>query len=104
MTQSRTITSLAWSESDEFRALAELSAKFGMWELDLACKMLRGTAQFFRIHGLTPTTEPVPLETKRRLCHPDDRTRVEERFNETLAPGATYLEIEYRIIRPNGDL
>jgi PAS domain S-box-containing protein len=104
MTRSRTIASSAWNERDEFLALAELSAGFGMWELDLARKSLRGTAQFFRIHGLTPTTEPVPFETKRRLCHPDDRARVERSRNQTLAGGTPYLAIEYRIIRPDGDL
>ena len=50
--------------------LAEASVGIGVWDLDLATGMLRGTAQFFRIMGLEPTTEPVPIETTRQLRHP----------------------------------
>ena len=66
--------------------------------------MLRGTVQFFRIMGLEPTTEPVPIETTRRLRHPDDGERVLQDFNDSLARGADYIEAEYRIIRPDGEL
>ena len=88
----------------EILALAEASAGIGAWDLDLTTGMLRGTAQFFRIMGLEPTTEPVPIETTRRLRHPDDRDRVLQNFEDTLASGADTVEAEYRIIRPDGEL
>ena len=76
----------------------------GAWDLDLTTGLLRGTVQFFRIMGLEPTTEPVPIETTRRLRHPDDGERVLKGFNDSLARGADYIEAEYRIIRPDGEL
>jgi PAS domain S-box-containing protein len=88
----------------EILALAEASAGIGAWDLDLTTGMLRGTAQFFRIMGLEPTTEPVPIETTRRLRHPDDRDRVLQNFEDTVARGADTVEAEYRIIRPDGEL
>jgi PAS domain S-box-containing protein len=97
-------TARAFRESDEILALAEASAGMGAWDLDLATGLLRGTMQFFRIMGLEPTTEPVPIETTRRLRHPDDGGRVLKNFNESLARGADYIEAEYRIIRPDGEL
>ncbi len=85
-------------------ALAEASAAMGAWDIDLTTGLLRGTARFFRIMGLAPTTEPVPIETTRCLRHPDDRDRVLHDFNAALSNGADYIEAEYRIIRPDGEL
>jgi PAS domain S-box-containing protein len=90
-------------EGDEMLALAEASAAMGAWDIDLTTGLLRGTARFFRIMGLAPTTEPVPIETTRCLRHPDDRDRVLRDFNAALANGADYIEAEYRIIRPDGE-
>jgi PAS domain S-box-containing protein len=96
--------SKAFGESDEILALAEASAGIGVWDLELPTGLLRGTAQFFRIMGLQPTAELVPIETTRRLRHPDDSERVLRGFNDAVASGADYYETEYRIIRPDGDL
>ena len=60
--------------------------------------------QFFRIMGLPPTSDPVPIETTRRLRHPEDRERVQHAFNDALASGADKYLAEYRIIRPDGEL
>ncbi|HEY2616805.1 MAG TPA: PAS domain S-box protein [Acetobacteraceae bacterium] len=94
----------AFRDSDELLALAEASAGIGVWDLDLATGLLRGTAQFFRIMGLQPTTEPIPIATTRRLRHTDDGERVLRGFNDAVATGADYYETEYRIIRPDGEL
>jgi PAS domain S-box-containing protein len=85
-------------------ALAEASVAMGAWDIDLTTGLLRGTPRFFRIMGLAPTTEPVPIENTRRLRHPDDRDRVLHDFNAALSNGADYIEAEYRIIRPDGEL
>ena len=89
------VAARAFRESDEILALAEASAGMGAWDLDLTTGLLRGTVQFFRIMGLEPTTEPVPIETTRRLRHPDDGERVLKGFNDSLARGADYIEAEY---------
>jgi PAS domain S-box-containing protein len=93
-----------FGERDDILAMAEESAGIGVWDIDIATGMLRGTAQFFRIMGLEPTTEPMPIETTRRLRHPDDRDRVAEGFNKAVASGVDYFESEYRIAWPDGRL
>jgi PAS domain S-box-containing protein len=88
----------------EILALAEECAGLGAWDIDLTTGLLRGTPQFFRIMGLAPRTQPVPIEATRRLRHPDDRDRVLRAFQDALDSGADYVEAEYRIIRPDGEL
>jgi PAS domain S-box-containing protein len=85
-------------------ALAEESAGIGVWSIDLTTSRVRGTAQFFRILGLPPTTEPVPVDVVRALRHPDDRARVIAGFQEALEGGNDTYEIEYRIVRPDGNV
>jgi len=85
-------------------ALAEQSAGIGVWSIDLSSDHVRATAQFFRIMGLEPTDEPIPVDRVRELRHPDDRERVLAGFREALDGGRDAYEIEYRIVRPDGQL
>jgi PAS domain S-box-containing protein len=89
-------------ERDELLSLAELSAGIGVWDSDLASQTLHGTPQFFGLHGLEPTDEPVPFAATRALRHPEDRDRVVAGFDAAIASGADNYETEYRIIRPDG--
>jgi PAS domain S-box-containing protein len=91
----------ALRERDEILTLAERSAEIGVWDVDLATGLVRGTPQFFRILGLEPSDGPVPLEQLRAIRHPDDRERVVQGFKDALESGADYYENEYRIIRPD---
>src|SRR5581483_3210721 len=84
--------------------LAEQSAGIGVWSIDLASDRVRGTAQFFRIMGLPPTDEPIPCDRVRALRHPEDRERVLAGFREVLEGGRDVYEMEYRIVRPDGQL
>jgi PAS domain S-box-containing protein len=88
----------------EALALAEQSAGVGVWSIDLKSNRVRGTAQFFRIMGLEPTSNSVPVEAVRALRHPADGERVLAGFREVLDGGRDAYEIEYRIIRPDGNL
>ena len=45
---------------DEQLRLAE-AAGIGVWDIDIASDTVRGNAQYFRILGLEPTDEPVPM-------------------------------------------
>jgi PAS domain S-box-containing protein len=93
-----------FGDREELLTLAEEAAGIGVWDIDLATGDLRGTVQFFRIMGLPPTPDPVPIETTRRLRHPEDRDRVQHAFNDALASGTDQYMTEYRIIRPDGEL
>jgi len=92
----------AGGEHDEMLAMAEKSCGIGVWELDCKTGMLLGAAQFYRIMGLTPTAASVPIETTRRLRHPEDQDRIDQLFHHAVASGQDYLEAEYRIVRPDG--
>jgi len=88
-------------ERDELLTLAEDSAGVGIWEIDVAADTVRGTPQFFRIMGLEPTTEPVPMARMRALRQPDDRDRMLRDYHHMLRSGDRN-EAEYRIRRPDG--
>jgi len=92
----------AFRERDEIFTMAEMTAGIGIWTLDLATGMLKATPQFFRIMGLQPTTRPVPIETTRRLRHPEDAQRVAAGYNQIIVSGGNYFETEYRIFWPDG--
>jgi PAS domain S-box-containing protein len=81
--------------------LAESTAGIGVWDVELASGMVRGTPQFFRIMGLAPTTEPIPIETMRGVRHPDDRERVVSGYRSAIDNGIDGYEVEYRIVRPD---
>ncbi|MEJ0020261.1 MAG: PAS domain S-box protein [Acetobacteraceae bacterium] len=93
-----------FQEREDILTLAEQSAGIGVWDVDLVTGLFRGTPQFFRIMGLPPTAQPLPIEATRRLRYIDDRERVLRGFQAALDSGAEYYEAEYRIIRPDGEL
>jgi PAS domain S-box-containing protein len=94
-------SSIQW-EGNEFLELAEASAGIGVWDVDLATGMVRGRPQFFRLMGLEPTSEAVPIATMRNLRHPDDRAGVISGFRHALQSQTDYYESEYRILWPDG--
>src|SRR5262245_23992821 len=77
--------------------LAEASAGIGAWVVDLATGMVRARPQFFRLLGLDPVAERVPIEVVRALRHPDDRANVIEGFQQSLktAPITTRANTEF---------
>ena len=62
-------TERALIERSELLNLAEQTAEIGVWDIDLDTGMVRGTPQFFRILGIEPTDQPVPITTTRGLRH-----------------------------------
>lgn len=86
-------------EGAEFLELAEASAGIGVWDVDLATGMVRGRPQFFRLMGLDPAIEQVPIDVMRALRHPDDRTNVIDGFQQSLKARTDYYESEYRILK-----
>jgi PAS domain-containing protein len=91
-------------DRDALLTMAEESAGIGIWDIDLATETVRGTPQFWRIHSLPPTDEPLPMEVTRRLRIPEDRERVTQGFRTVVGNHAASFEIEYRIRRPDGSI
>jgi PAS domain S-box-containing protein len=88
-------------ERDEILTMAEHAAGIGVWDIDLATQTVRGTPQFWRVMGLPPTGQALPIETTRRLRLPEDRERVIDGFRNVLGNHAETFEMEYRIRRPS---
>ena len=100
----RTRMEQALRERDEILSLAEGSAGIGVWDIDLATGKVKGTPQFFRLFGLEPCDEPVPIDRLRAVRHPDDQEQVIRGFESALESGTDHYEMEYRIFRPDGGL
>jgi PAS domain S-box-containing protein len=88
----------------ELLSLAEQSAGIGIWDVDLATGLVRGNAQFFRVMGLPPSAEPVPIERMRALRHPEDARKVVDGYRASVARGEDIYEVEYRIVREDGEI
>ena len=82
---------------DDMLALVEQSAETGSWDFDLASKTVRGTPNFFRLHGVESFEGAVPHELVRASQHPDDRPRVAAEFAAVVASSADGFEVEYRV-------
>ena len=52
-------------DRDALLTMAEESAGIGIWNIDLPTETVRGTPQFWRIYGLPPTDEALPIEVTR---------------------------------------
>jgi PAS domain S-box-containing protein len=91
-------------EREEILELAERSAGIGVWDIDMATNMLHGRPQLFQLMGLPATSGPVRLDAMRALRHPDDRDRVADGLQHVLDSGSDFYEVEYRIIRPDGQI
>lgn len=90
-------------ERDDLLTLAEAAAGIGVWDYALSSGLVRGTPQFFRLHALEPSEDAVPYDLIVASHHPEDRARVASGFAEALAGGAGTHEVEYRVVRPDGD-
>jgi PAS domain S-box-containing protein len=91
-------------ERDDLLTLAERSAGIGIWDVDLPTETVRGTPQFWRVMGLPPTDQAVPMEITRQLRLPEDREQVSRGFRAVVANHADSFEMEYRIRRPDGEI
>src|SRR5262249_44640388 len=89
-------------DRDALLTMAEESAGIGIWDINVATETVRGTPQFWRIHGLPPTDQALPMEVTRRLRIPEDRERVAQCFRTVVGNHAASFEMEYRIRRPDG--
>ena len=61
----------------------------------------RRSPEYLMIHGLPPTAANETHEDWVARIHPEDRTRVEGQFLDSLAGTVSDYSAEYRIIRPS---
>ncbi len=87
----------------ELLSLAQHSARAGMWYWDMLGGQLDWSPEMFRLFGLDPGREEATFDLWRRTLHPDDRELAERRIGVAVRL-REFLDSEYRIVRPDGDI
>ena len=80
---------------------AERVARLGSWELDLASGRLTWSPEIYRIFELDPARFQPSYENFLAVIHPDDRERVNQAYNQSLARREPY-SITHRLRMPDG--
>ena len=85
------------------RRLALDSARLGWWHYDLLSGQVHWDDRFREIFGVT--NQELSYERVIACMHPDDQARVDQAVQAALAPeNPVPYDIEYRVIRPDGEL
>jgi PAS domain S-box-containing protein len=90
-------------QRESLLAQAEQLASLGSWEFDVAQQSFTWSAQMYRMLGLAPENQPVPLSRACALFHPDDRARVTQEVAD-LIQYTRPLENEVRFALPDGQV
>ena len=80
---------------------AQRLALVGDWEMDVASGALNCSDQVYEIIGRSMGTVEMNSENLLTFIHPDDKNIVKNHFN-ALAQNPDALNMEYRVIRPDG--
>lgn len=80
---------------------AQRIGQMGSWELDVINNRLRWSEETYRIFGIDPEKFDHTYESFYAFIHPDDRKKM-DRAQELAESGQAPLNVEYRIIRPDG--
>jgi PAS domain S-box-containing protein len=92
----------ALRESEQDLSLAQEIAHIGSWKYNVQTGKLNWSDELFRIYGLDPEANEVSLDHGIGMIHPDDKPSAEDAFRKALENGLPY-QIEYRVIRPDGE-
>ncbi|MGF7117995.1 PAS domain S-box protein [Methanobacterium oryzae] len=92
----------ALKQSETNLARAQALTHVGSWILDPETKIARASDEYFRILGISPP-DIYTFEDFNKRVHPDDRKRRNTLVSESLKKGK-YPDIDYRIIRPDGEV
>jgi PAS domain S-box-containing protein len=97
----RTVETLR--ESEAYLAEAQRLSHAGSWAYDPATtRTTYMSEECFRVLGLDPKGEMLPLETALQRIHPDDRQRIAEKFERATHERAEF-EFDYRYCPPGGE-
>ncbi len=83
--------------------VAQRLTKVGFYELDITTRRYTASPMVYEILGLDPKMGPVKIPQFLALIHPDDLARV-NRNRELAISGGEPQRIEYRIVRPDGEI
>jgi PAS domain S-box-containing protein len=87
-------------QRESILAQAEQLASLGSWEFDVAQQTFTWSAQMYRMLGLSPDNQPIPLARACAMFHPEDRARVTQEA-ATLIEYRRSFENEVRFVLPD---
>jgi PAS domain S-box-containing protein len=90
-------------QRESILAQAEQLASIGSWEFDVAQQSFTWSAQMYRMLGVPPDKQPVPLARACALFHPEDRARVTQEVANLIQYTRSF-ENEVRFILPDGQV
>ena len=88
-------------DRNEFIALAERAAGFGLWEMDLETNVVRGSEAWAVMEECPDGVTGMSADIVRRVVHPDDKHLLEESAARSFQTGEPYL-VEFRIVPTEG--
>jgi hypothetical protein len=89
------------SEHARRLSLAERAGGFGIWEMDLAARIVKGSPAWAELEQCPDGVNGVDADVVRRVVHPDDRDLLEKGSARSFATGEPYV-VEFRIVRADG--
>jgi len=92
----------ALREREEWLALALDAGKVGIWRMDPVTRRVRLSDGLGELLGL-PGQGEIDIKAWMERIHPDDRDGILTTMRETVARHESF-EVEYRIVRPSGEL
>ena len=78
------------------------AGRLGSWEWDIRTGRVEWSRVLEEIHGIPAGSFRGDFEAYQLDLHPDDRARVFDTVQRTLASGAKDYQVTYRIVRPDG--
>jgi signal transduction histidine kinase/ActR/RegA family two-component response regulator len=91
----------ALHRANERAALAIRGAGMGTWEQDLLTNQAWWDEQMWRLRGLAPRAQPLSVEERMALVHPDDRETTLQALNRATTEGLL-SNLEFRVRWPDG--
>jgi signal transduction histidine kinase/CheY-like chemotaxis protein len=89
------------NRSAERMRLAEMAASFGIWEMDLATGIVKGTEAWAALESVADANAGRHVDEVRQIVHPDDRWMLAEGSDRAFATGEPY-SVEFRIVPEPG--
>jgi len=81
---------------------AQRLAHLGSWDWNTVTNELAWSDEVYRIFGLTPQQFGATYDAFLASVHPDDRQRIMDAVDASLADAAVPYSIEHRVVRPDG--
>jgi PAS domain S-box-containing protein len=91
------------NQSAERMRLAEMAACFGIWEMDLANGIVKGSEAWAALEGVSDANVGRHVDEVREIVHPDDRWLLAEGSDRAFATGEPY-SVEFRIVPEPGTI